>query len=132
MRTREAAQMRAKKAARLRLDEEMRPFRRAGKEKNPTSALLRTARKVLEIPAGEIAKKLGVSRNVVFDLEERERKGTAMMQSLARLADAMDCMVVYGIVPRGGKTFERLHEERLWARILGEGETASSSPHAGE
>ena len=69
MRTREAARMRAKKAARLRLDEEMRPFRQAGKEKNPTSELLRTARKVLEIPAAEIAKKLGVSRNMIFELE---------------------------------------------------------------
>jgi transcriptional regulator with XRE-family HTH domain len=126
MRTREAAQMRAKKAARLRLDEEMRPFRQAGKTKNPTGALLRSARKVLEIPAAEIAKKLGVSRNVVFDLEERERKGTAMMQSLARLAGAMDCMVVYGVVPRGGRTFERAREERMWGKILGEEETASS------
>jgi transcriptional regulator with XRE-family HTH domain len=123
--------MRAKKAARLRLDEEMQPFRQAGKTKNPTGALLRTARKVLEIPAEEIAKKLGVNRNVVFDLEERERKGTAKMQSLARLAEAMDCMVVYGVVPRGGRTFERAHEARLWGKILGEGETAGS-PHAGE
>lgn len=126
MRTREAARMRVKKAARLRLDEEMRPFRQAVKEKNPTSELLRTARKVLEIPAAEIAKKLGVSRNMIFELEEREGKGTAMLESLARHADAMNCVVVCGIVPRGGKTFERAHEERLWARILGEEKTASS------
>jgi transcriptional regulator with XRE-family HTH domain len=123
MRTREAAQMRAKKAARLRMDEEMRPFRHAAKEKNPTNALLRTARKVLEIPAGEIAQKLGVSRNVIFDLEEREGKGTAKMQSLARLAEAMDCMVVYGVVPRGGRTFERAYEARLWGKILGDAGT---------
>jgi hypothetical protein len=38
---------------------------------------------------------------------------------MARQAEAMGCMVVYGIVPKGGKTLDRLAEERLWTRVLG-------------
>jgi hypothetical protein len=41
------------------------------------------------------------------------------MQSLSRVAKAMGCEVVYGIVPRGGKRMEALWEERLWADVLG-------------
>jgi hypothetical protein len=32
----------------------------------------------------------------------------------------MGCKVVYGIVPEGGKTLERLAEERYWKGVLGE------------
>ena len=35
-------------------------------------------------------------------------------------AEAMGCKVVYGIVPEGGKTLERLAEERYWKGVLGE------------
>jgi sugar phosphate isomerase/epimerase len=48
------------------------------------------------------------------------------MRSLSRMAEAMGCKVVYGIVPRGGKTLERLAEERLWRAVLeGQGTAAS-------
>jgi hypothetical protein len=33
----------------------------------------------------------------------------------------MGCKVVYGIVPKGGRTLEELAEERLWASVLGRG-----------
>ena len=104
---------------RRRLDEEMRPFRRAGMQKRPTNALLRGIRQALRIPVTEIAEKMGVVRSVVFDLELREPKNTISLRSLSRLAEAMGCKVVYGIVPVGGKTLEQLAEERLWAGILG-------------
>jgi hypothetical protein len=37
------------------------------------------------------------------------------------MAEAMDCKVLYGIVPVGGKTLEELAEKRLWASLLGVG-----------
>jgi hypothetical protein len=119
MRAREAARMRARKVARLKLDEEMRPFRRAAVDKNQTPGLLREVRKLLEIPVQEIAEKAELERSGIYDIEERELGGRAIMNSLARLAGAMDCKVVYGIVPSGGRTFEELYTERLWARLLG-------------
>jgi transcriptional regulator with XRE-family HTH domain len=104
---------------RRRLDVEMRPFRRGAADKDATQGLLRAVRLALRIPMDEIAQTMGIRRTNVFYLEERERKGTIGMQALCRSAEAMGCVMVYGIVPRGGKTMEALYEERLWAAVLG-------------
>jgi len=104
-----------RKAVRRELDEEMRPFRRAGMERNPTNELLRTVRQVLAMPLDEIAGKMGVSRSVLLGLEVSERRKTISMRSLARMARAMSCKVVYGVVPEGGLTLEELAEERQLA-----------------
>jgi transcriptional regulator with XRE-family HTH domain len=112
-----------RKLARRKLDFELRSYRRAGMAKNPTNELLRAVRQALRVPVAEIARKMGVSRSAVFDLEAREPKNTISLRSLSRMAEAMGCKVVYGIVPMGGKTLERLAEERLWAVLLGEGKT---------
>jgi transcriptional regulator with XRE-family HTH domain len=110
---------RERKLARLKLDKEMRPYRRAGMEKNPTNTLLRSVRQALGVPVLEIAVKMGVCRSVVMDLEAREPRSTATLKSMSRMAQAMGCKMVYGIVPAGGKTLEALAEERLWAAVLG-------------
>jgi|ERR1039458_485425 transcriptional regulator with XRE-family HTH domain len=114
-----------RKLARKKLDVEMRPYRRAGMEKNPTNGLLRAVRQALRVPVPEIAKKMGVNRSVVFYLEAREHTNTITLRSISRMAQAMDCKVVYGIVPMGGKTLEELAEERLWAAVLGVGKTGN-------
>ena len=65
---------RDRKLLRRRLDEEMMPFRKAGRERNPTDGLLRAVREALRIPLAEIAEKSGVGRSTVNDLERRERR----------------------------------------------------------
>jgi hypothetical protein len=57
----------------------------------------------------------------VNDLEVSERDQTISMRSLGRMAEAMGCKVVYGVVPLNGKTLEELAEERLWRKVLGTG-----------
>jgi transcriptional regulator with XRE-family HTH domain len=109
---------RERKLARKKLDEEMRPFRRAARDKDSTSELLRAIRNVLAIPVAEIAGKMGVDRSGVWDRENNEAGGTITMRTLERQAEAMGCKVVYGIVPEGGKTLERLAEERYWRTAL--------------
>ena len=101
--------------ARKKLDLEMRSYRQAGREKNPTNGLLRAVRQVLHIPVAEIAEKMGVNPSGIFELEARELKNT--ISSMSRMAQAMGCKVVYGIVPEGGKKLEDLAEERLWAEV---------------
>ncbi len=112
--------MRAREKERLqrKLDREMQPFRRAGKDENPTNGLLRAVRKALRVPVAEIAGKMGVNRSGVFDLEARELKSSATLRSMSRMAEAMGCKMVYGIVPEGGKTLEELVEAKLWAELL--------------
>ncbi|MFY9856349.1 MAG: hypothetical protein WAK26_20985 [Terracidiphilus sp.] len=112
---------RERNLARKKLDLEMRSYRRAGREKNPTNALLRAVRQVLRVPVAEVAEKMGVCKSVVLDLEAREPKNTVTLRSMSRMAEAMGCKMVYGIVPKGGKTLEELAEQRLWAAALGVG-----------
>jgi transcriptional regulator with XRE-family HTH domain len=112
-----------RKLARKKLDVEMWPFRKAAREKDPTNDLLRAVRQTLGIPIAEIGEKMGVGRSAVFDLEMRERRKTITLRSLARMAEALGCRVVYGVVPEGGRTLERMAEERLWRSVLGEQET---------
>jgi transcriptional regulator with XRE-family HTH domain len=110
-------QERERKLERKRLDFEMRSYRRAGMKRNPTSGLLRAVRQALRVPVAEIAGKMGVSRSVVFELETREPGNRISLRSMTRMAEAMGCKVVYGIVPKNGLTLEALAEERLWAGL---------------
>ena len=107
------------KLARRKLDVELKPFRQAGLDKHPTEGILRAVRKALRIRSHEIAEKMGHARSVVFAIENRELKGTLTLRAMDRMADAMDCKVVYSVVPKGGRTLEELYEERLWAVVLG-------------
>jgi predicted DNA-binding mobile mystery protein A len=112
--------------ARKRLDLEMRSYRQAGREKNPTNGLLRAVRQTMHVPVAEIAEKMGVCKSVVLDLEAREPKNTITLKSMSRMAQAMDCKVVYGIVPNGGKKLEDLVEERYLANLVRVGRTVDS------
>ncbi len=111
-----------------RLDLEMRSYRRAGLEKNPTSGLLRAVRQVVRIPVEEVAKKIGMTDSGVFCLEAREVRGTITLRAMSQMAQAMGCKVVYGIVPEGGKTLEWLAEGRLWAEVLGVADAKKPNP----
>ena len=109
---------RERELTRKRLDVEMRSYRQAGREKNPTNGLLRAVRQALRVPVAEIAAKMGVNRSAVFDLEAREPRNTITLRSMSRVAEAMGCKVVYGIVPKDGKTLVELAEARLWRSLL--------------
>jgi transcriptional regulator with XRE-family HTH domain len=108
-----------RRLTRRKLDAEMKPFRQAARKKGSTQALLRAVRLSLNIPGKEIWEKMGVNPSVMFRLEESERKQTITLRSLGRMAAAMGCSVVYGVVPQKGKTLESLAEERLWRKVLG-------------
>jgi hypothetical protein len=103
------------------LDKEMRHYRLAAREENPTNELLRTLRKVLRVPMKEMAGKMGIVESTLFQLEGREGTGSITLRSLGRMAEAMGCKVVYGVVPLNGKTLEELAEERMWRDVLGSG-----------
>src|ERR1700691_3486495 len=105
-----------RKIARRILDEEMRPYRQAGKVKDPTNGLLRAVRQALGVPVEEIARKMKVSQSLVFDLEAREMRGKILLSSMAGMCDAMGCKMVYGIVPLRGRSLEDLATMRYWER----------------
>jgi len=112
-----------RQAARRRLDREMRYFRLAAKTKEPTQDLLRAVRQALGIPMAEMARKMKSNPSVIFRLERSQEQGKISLDALVRLADAMECDVVYGVVPRDGATLEQVAERRSWEKVLGAGRT---------
>jgi DNA-binding transcriptional regulator YiaG len=106
--------------ARRKLDKELRYYRMAAREEHPTPDLLKAVRQALGVPVAEIARVLKVSKSVVFRLEASERRRRISLRSMARLAAAMGCHIVYAVVPRDGGTLEEMAERRKWSRMLGE------------
>lgn len=85
--------------ARRRLDERL-ALARSTDLTPPRSGWLRAIRDALGMPARHVADKLGVNSNAVFAMERSEQAGTIGLDTLRRAADALDCDVVYALVPR--------------------------------
>ena len=68
----------------------------------PPGGWIRLIRDALGMGAGELAQRLGISRQSIAALERREQTGKATVRALSRAADALDCEFVYGFVPRSG------------------------------
>ena len=66
----------------------------------PIEGWLRTARKALNMSGSQLARRIGVSRAWVSKVEISELNGTVTLQSMARIANAMNCHFVYAVVPK--------------------------------
>jgi predicted DNA-binding mobile mystery protein A len=65
----------------------------------PPQGWIRTIREALGMSLRQLAERAGVSKSAVASIERNEAKGTVRLESLARLAEAMECELVYAIVP---------------------------------
>jgi predicted DNA-binding mobile mystery protein A len=66
----------------------------------PTRGWLRAVREAIGAKQGPIAKRMGVQRQSYARLETTEARGSISLSTLQKAADAMDCEVVYYLVPR--------------------------------
>jgi hypothetical protein len=64
--------------------------------------------------------------STLFKVQGGVGRGSITLGSLGRIAEAMGCKVVYGVVPLNGKTLEELAEERMWRDVLGSGASGVS------
>jgi predicted DNA-binding mobile mystery protein A len=83
------------------LEERLEKLRDIAALEAPQDGWVRTLRQALGMTTEQLASRMGVTRQAVLQLEAAERKRTATLTSLRKAADAMDCEVVYAIVPRG-------------------------------
>jgi len=58
----------------------------------------------------QLGKRIGVSQPRVVEIEKAEVRGAITLESLQRAANALDCRLVYALVPR--QPLETLIEER--------------------
>ena len=66
----------------------------------PREGWIKSIRKALGMPASALAARLGVSSGTLTNLERAERQETVSFRSLRAAARALDCELVYALVPR--------------------------------
>lgn len=89
-------------------------FEAAKKETRPQRGWLRAIREGLGLTLENVGKRLGQSRRRVQEFEQAEAKDRITLHSLRRVAAAMDCELVYAIIPKSG-TITQLAERRARA-----------------
>lgn len=66
----------------------------------PKSGWIRAIRKSLGMTITQLAKRLKVSTERISYLEKNEASGSVTINSMRKVANQLDCIFVYGIVPR--------------------------------
>jgi predicted DNA-binding mobile mystery protein A len=96
------------------LDRSLGPYRAAGKILRPPKGWIRAIRQALGVSSGELARRLGTSRQLPLQLERGEAADSITLRSLRGVADALDCDLVYALVPRAD-SMQELIETRARA-----------------
>jgi len=92
---------RARLAAQSRshLDERFKDLGPVTRYASPVRGWIKAVRDALGMSTGQLAKRLGVKQPSVVALEQSEAKGTIELATLRRVAEALDCTLVYALVP---------------------------------
>ncbi|TCK19348.1 putative DNA-binding mobile mystery protein A [Thiogranum longum] len=113
--------MRAKDraVARQQLDKRLNSLRYSDAFARPPRGWIKAIREALGMTTAQLGKRLGVSQPRVVKIEHAETKGSITLDSLERAANALDCRLVYALVPRKPldeqvtERAERLAKKRL-------------------
>lgn len=94
--------------ARRSLDRVLASFRKLPRRTPPPRGWIRALRDALGMTAEQLGERMGITQPSVQRLELSEAEGTIQLSSLRRAAEALDCEVVYALVPR--KTLRETYE----------------------
>jgi len=103
------------------LDRALEPYRAARQELRPPKGWIRAIRQALGISAGELARRLGTSRQLPLQMEKAEAEDRITLKSLRAAANALDCDFVYALVPRADSMRELIENRarsEAKARVL--------------
>ncbi len=104
------------------LGRSLEPYRAAQKVPRPSKGWIHAIRQALGVSSGELARRLGTSRQLPLQLEKSEAEDRITLKSLRAVADALKCDLVYALVPRAA-SMEELIDRRVRAearqRVLG-------------
>jgi len=91
--------MKQSRIARRRLDERLQTI--SSREiPRPHRGWIRAVREALGMSTTELGRRMNISQQSVVDLEQSEGRSTIQLDTLERAAAAMECELVYAIVPR--------------------------------
>ena len=114
--TRPGTQERALEALDKRLDQ----WRSA--EPPPPRGWIRAIREALGMSRQDLARRLGITRQGVLRIEKAEADGSIRMETLRRVAEALDARVTYALVPH--ETLEQVVDRRARAVAMRDVERA--------
>jgi len=89
----------ARKRARERLDERLAPLKPAERFRAPPKGWVRAIRDAIGMSGVQFARRLQVQPPSVAALEASEESGAIQLRTLRRAAEALDCTLVYALVP---------------------------------
>jgi predicted DNA-binding mobile mystery protein A len=105
----------------------------------PTGGWLKGIRAALGMTAKQVGRRVGVSQATVSQAELAESEGRITLKTLRKMAEGVDCDVVYALVPRASlDIIVHNNANRAAHRILGEvslaleGQSTDDSAHAAQ
>ncbi|MGH7570850.1 MAG: mobile mystery protein A [Gemmatimonadota bacterium] len=117
------------------LDSRLSELSKLARIQVPAAGWIRTLRGALGLTALELSERTGVSRPAISQLEKAEQEGRITLNKLRGVAEALDCKLVYALVPRDGleairarraRTVAEARMERVWHSMMLEGQEISS------
>jgi predicted DNA-binding mobile mystery protein A len=88
-----------RKRARERLDERLARLKPVDRFRPPPKGWVRAIRDALGMSGVQFARRLGVQPPSVIALEASEESGVIQLKTMRRAAEALDCTLVYALVP---------------------------------
>lgn len=77
----------------------------------PKEGWLKSIRQAIGMSTTQLANKLGITRQSVTEIEQREADGSITLKNLKEAANAMDLKLIYVLIPKDG-TLEMLIDRK--------------------
>ncbi len=100
-------------SARRHLDKRLNSLRSNDSFARPSRGWVKAIREALGMTTAQLGRRIGVSQPRAVAIEQAERANTITLGTLQRAAHALDCELVYALVPR--KPLEEMAGERALA-----------------
>lgn len=91
--------VRTRLAARRQLDKRLKLLAKMDID-SPQQGWVKAIRTALGMTMAQMASRLGVSQSRIATLERAEAEGAITLKSLERAAEALECRLVYALIPR--------------------------------
>ena len=99
-----------RESARKQIDKRLNTLRNADELSPPPRGWIKAIREALGMTSTQLGRRLGVRQPAVLGYEKAEASKSITLDSLERAANALDCHLVYALVPR--EPLESLVAER--------------------
>lgn len=101
------------KTQRKSLDEKLKSFPVASEALKPKAGWVRAVREAIGMTTAQLAQRMGIQQSGVTLLEQRESDGKVTLETLNRAARAMNCELVYALVPQ--ESLEKIVDDQALA-----------------